>query len=202
MKTVRLTSLAVAFAALALLAGCAAVVVGAAAGGAAIAVDRRQPDIIATDERIELTASSRIGDALKDKGHVNVTSFNRQVLLTGESTTPELKAEAERIAAAVPDVRGVVNEIVATAPTTLSNRSNDAYLTSQVKARFVGFGKFNPLHVKVVTEAQVVYLMGLVTQQEAADATEIARTTSGVRKVVRVFEYIPDPKPAPAPEKK
>jgi len=177
--------------------GCAPLLVGGAvAGGAMVAADRRQPDIMATDERIEIQASSRISDALKDQGHVNVTSFNRQVLLTGEATTEALKQAAEKIAQGVSEVRGVVNEIQIGPPSSLGARSNDAYITSVVKSRMVGADKFNPIHVKVVTEAGVVYLMGLVTRKEAEDATQVARTTSGVKRVVRVFEYIQPPPPA------
>jgi len=185
----------------ALLQGCAAVVVGAAAGGAMVAVDRRQPDVMATDERIEIQASSRISELFKDKGHINVTSFNRQVLLTGEAPTEALKQDAERAAATTPEVKNVINEMTIGPPTSFSQRSNDSYLTSVVKSRFVTAQKFNPIHVKVITEAGTVYLMGMVTKREADDATQIARTTSGVKRVVRVFEYLPDPpppKPAPA----
>ncbi len=199
MRRLRLLALAALVAATALLTGCAAVVVGGAAAGALVATDRRLPDVMLADERIELQASSRIADQLKTEGHVNVTSFNRQVLLTGEATTETLKQEAERIARGVPDVRGVVNDLAVAAPSSLGARSNDAYLTSVVKSRMVTARKFNPLHVKVVTEAGTVYLMGLVTRREAEDATQIARTTAGVRRVVRMFEFIPDPAPASPP---
>ena len=183
----------------ALASGCAPLIVGGAvAGGAMVAVDRRQPDIMATDERIEIQASDRISDKLKDQGHVNVTSYNRQVLLTGEATTEAFKQEAERIAQGVSEVRGVVNELQVAPPTSLGARSNDAYITSVVKSRMVSANKFNTIHVKVVTEASVVYLMGMVTRKEADDATEIARTTSGVKRVVRVFEYIQPPPAKPA----
>jgi len=181
----------------ALLQGCAAVVVGAAAGGAMVAVDRRQPDIMGTDERIEIQATNRINDIFKDKGHINVTSFNRQVLLTGEAATEALKQDAERAATTTPEVKNVTNELTIRTPTSFSQRSNDSYLTSVVKSRFVTTQKFNPVHVKVITEAGTVYLMGMVTKREADDATQIARTTSGVKRVVRVFEYIPHPPPAP-----
>lgn len=181
----------------ALLQGCAAVVVGAAAGTAMVAVDRRQPDVMATDERIEVQASSRISDIFKDKGHINVTSYNRQVLLTGEAPTEALKQDAERAAATTPEVKNVINELAIGPPTSFAQRSNDSYITSVVKSRFVTAQKFNPIHVKVVTEAGTVYLMGMVTRREADDATQIARTTSGVKRVVRVFEYIPDPPPPP-----
>jgi osmotically-inducible protein OsmY len=185
---------------IALLAGCAAVVVGGAvAGGTAVAVDRRQADVMATDERIEIQATNRITEIFKDKGHINVTSYNKQVLLTGEAPNEALKQDAERAAATTPEVRTVVNELVIAPPSDLAGRSTDTYLTSLVKSRFVTARKFNPLHVKVVTERGTVYLMGLVTRREADDATQIARTTSGVKRVVRVFEYIPDPPPAPKP---
>ena len=190
-----------------LVSGCAPVVVGAAAaGGVAVAADRRPADVQLADERIEWTASGRVSDALKDQGHVNVTSYNKMVLLTGEATTEALKGEAEKISAAVPEVKTVVNDLQIGAPTSMGSRSNDSYLTSVVKARFVGEQKFNPLYVKVVTENGTVYLLGLVTRKEADDATNIARHVSGVKRVVRVFEYIPDPpgppKPVAEPEKK
>ncbi len=181
----------------ALLQGCAAVVIGAAAGGAMVAVDRRQADIMATDERIEIQVTNRINELFKDKGHINVTSFNRQVLLTGEAPTEALKQDAERAAATTGEVKNVTNDLTIGPPSSFSQRSNDSYLTSVVKSRFVTAQKFNPIHVKVITEAGTVYLMGMVTKREADDATQIARTTSGVKRVVRVFEYIPDPPPAP-----
>jgi osmotically-inducible protein OsmY len=186
----------------AFLQGCAPLIVGGAvAGGAAVAVDRRQADIMATDERIEIQATNRITELFKDKGHINVTSYNRQVLLTGEAPTEALKQDAERAAATTPEVKTVTNELVIAPPSELGSRSNDTYITSLVKSRFVTAQKFNPIHVKVVTERGTVYLMGMVTKREADDATQIARTTNGVKRVVRVFEYIEPPpaaKPAPA----
>jgi osmotically-inducible protein OsmY len=178
--------------------GCAPLVVGAAAvGGTAVALDRRSADVQLADERIEWTASKQIGPRIGNNGHVNIAAFNKQVLLTGETTTEALRAEVESIAAAVPDAKGVVNEIRVAPLASLASRSHDTYLTSSIKARFVGDQKFNPLHVKVVTEAGVVYLMGLVTRKEADAATHIARHVSGVKRVVRIFEYIPDPPPKP-----
>jgi osmotically-inducible protein OsmY len=112
------------------------------------------------------------------------------VLLTGEVPTEEVKRGIERIAHSVANVRGVTNELTVGIPSTLSNRANDTYVTSKVKARFVDAQRFNPLHVKVVTENGVVYLLGLVRQQEAKDAAQLARTTEGVKRVVTVFEYI------------
>ncbi len=181
--------------------GCAPLVVGAAAvGGTAVALDRRHTDVQLADERIEWTVSGRIGDKLKSQGNISVTSYNKQVLLTGQATTEPLKQEAEKLTGAVSEVRSVVNEVQVAAPSSLGSRTNDAYLTSQVKARFVGDQKFNPVHVKVVTDGSVVYLMGLVTRKEADEATHIARHVSGVKRVVRIFEYIPDPPPKPPAE--
>ena len=198
---------ALALAAPFLLSGCAPVVVGAAVGGVAVAADRRSADTQLADERIEVTASKWIGEKILEQGHVNIVSYNKVVLLTGETTTEGLKQEVGKLAAGATGVREVVNDITIGPLAPLSSRSNDAYLTSVVKTRFVGDQKFNPLHVKVVTENGTVYLLGLVTRKEAEDATNIARHVSGVKRVVRVFEYIPDPPPGPPkpvaePEKK
>ncbi len=170
--------------------GCAAVAVGGAvATGVMVAEDRRTVGTMTEDEGIEQKASSRITEKFKD-AHINVTSYNRMLLLTGEVPTAAAKAEAERIARAVENVRSVFNELQVAGNTAMQSRTNDAVITSKVKARFVDARKFSPVHVKVVTENGVVYLMGLVKKQEAADATEVARTTGGVTKVVRVFEYL------------
>lgn len=172
------------------LTGCAAVAVGgAAATGMLVAEDRRTVGTITEDQGIELKAASRIEEKVRD-AHINITSYNRAVLLTGEVPTEAAKADAERIARAVENVRSVFNELGVGANSSVQARTNDAVITSKVKARFVDGGKFSPVHVKVVTENSVVYLLGLVKRQEAAEATEIARTTGGVSKVVRVFDYI------------
>ncbi len=170
-----------------------ALIVGGMATGAVVAADRRQSEVLLGDQRIEFAASSRIGEAIKDQGHVNITAYNNVVLLTGEVPTAEMKAQTEKIASEVPNVKSVVNEIQIAGVSSLGSRTNDSYLTSKVKGNFVGSNKFLPNHVKVVTEAGVVYLMGLVTREEADAAAEAARSTSGVQKVVRVFEYIPAP---------
>jgi osmotically-inducible protein OsmY len=134
--------------------------------------------------------------------HVNVTSFNRSVLVTGEAPDAKTKEEIEKIVAAVPNARAVTNDLTLTANSTLGNRANDASITGKVKARFLDAGKFNPLHVKVVTERSVVYLLGVVTEQEANDAVEVARTTGGVRKVVKMFDYCKSSDAACAPRSK
>jgi osmotically-inducible protein OsmY len=121
---------------------------------------------------------------------VNAASYNYNVLLTGEATDEETKSKAEAIAKTIPHVRNVTNELTVGMISTISNRTNDTYITSKVKTRMVSENRFPANYVKVVTEASVVYLMGLVTHKEADDATDIARSTEGVTKVVRVFEYI------------
>ncbi len=191
------------------LAGCfgaAAVGVGA---GALVFGDRRNLETNATDQGIELRAGNRISEKYGDKVHVNLTSFNRMLLLTGEVPSAEIKADLEKLASAVPNVKSISNEVAIAGPSSFGGRSNDTYLTSKVKARFVDANKFSPNHVKVVTEAGVVFLLGLVTQAEANEAVEIARTTGGVQKVVRVFEIVSpeqikalDSRPAPASDAK
>ena len=172
------------------LGGCGIAVIGAGVGAAVLSVeDRRTAGMQIEDERIELVAGNRIGDRYGEKVHVNATSFNRQVLLTGEVADEQTKTEIAKIVAAVSNVREVFNELQVAGASSLGARSNDSFLTSKVKARFVDSKLVNAVHVKVVTEAATVYLLGLVPEKEAADATEVARTTGGVRKVVKIFQY-------------
>lgn len=178
-----------AVAAIPLIHGCALVAVGAAgAGGYLIGEDRRPINTMGDDKTIELRVSSRIDEKHRD-AHIVTTAFNRMVLLTGEAPTEQVKSGAEAIARGVENVRAVVNEIQVAGNSSLPSRANDRFITSKVKARFIDARKFSSTHVNVVTEAGTVFLLGLVTRQEANDATEIARTTSGVQRVVRVFEY-------------
>ena len=179
----------IALASLPFLHGCAAVALGgAAAGGYLVGEDRRQAATMADDTGIELKINNRIVDK-HPNAHINGTSFNRVVLLTGEAPTAEAKADIEKIARAVEGVRSIYNEIEIAPSTSLASRANDSYITSKVKARFLDARKFNPVHVKVVTENNTVHLMGIVKRAEADAATELARTTTGVKRVVRVFEY-------------
>ena len=174
-----------------LLAGCAPILVAGAVGGAAlVATDRRSTGAQVDDEAIELKISNNVGTGFGDRVHVNVTSFNGIVLLTGEVPTPDLVASIEQIARTTPKVRRIVDELAVIPVTDLNSRTNDTYITSKVKARFVEANKFAPNHVKVVTERQIVYLMGLVTHAEADTAAQLAATTSGVSRVVKLFEYI------------
>ena len=186
MRNVRLLALLVIVPALY---GCAAAVVGGAGTAVVVAEDRRTVGTVTEDQGIELKAAKRIDEKFRDP-HVNVTSYNRMVLLTGEAPDEATKAEIGKIARAVETVRGIYNEIAIAGNSSMSSRTNDTYLTSKVKARFVDQQKFNAIHVKVVTESNVVYLLGMVKRKEAADAVEIARTTGGVQKVVRLVEYL------------
>jgi len=189
MKKAGWLALACAIAAVPALQGCvplAAVGVGTAVSSAN---DRRTSGTQIEDEGIELRASNRITERWGDKIHVNVTSFNRSVLLTGEVSSAAVKSEIEKVVGSVQNVRGITNEIEVAGTSALTSRANDSYLTSKVKARFVDLNQFNPFHVKVVTENSTVYLLGIVTEPEAKAATEVARTTGGVRRVVRLFEY-------------
>lgn len=187
------------------LSGCfGAAVVGTGVGVLSYA-DRRTTETQVTDEGIELRAGNRISEKYGSNTHVNVTSYNRTVLLTGEVPDAAAKTAIEKIVSEVPNVKAISNELQVAATSTLTARSNDTYLTSKVKARFVDANQFAANHVKVVTEAGVAYLMGLVTQGEANAAVEVARTTGGVQKVVRVFEIISDAdagKSAPQPAAK
>lgn len=191
-----------------LLQGCfPAAVVGVGAGALMLA-DRRPSETYIADQAVEVRIANRLNERFGDKVHASATSFDLKVLLTGEVPDAAIKEEVEKIAAAVPNVKGTVNELQIGANSSFGARSNDTYVTSKVKARFVEANKFAPNYVKVVTEAGVVYLMGIVTQREADDATALASTTDGVRKVVRIFEYIDeararqlDNRPASAPAK-
>lgn len=176
------------------LSGCAPVVltgVGVGAGAGALMVeDRRSSGTYVDDEGIELKIGRRIGEQLGDKVHINVTSFNRNVLLTGEVPDEFTRKEAEKLAMSIENVKNISNEIAIAPKSSLSFRSNDALITSKVKARFINNKVFQMNHVKVVTENGVVYLLGMVTRKEGDAATRIASTTESVRRVVKVFEYL------------
>ncbi|AKU13696.1 hypothetical protein AzCIB_3803 [Azoarcus sp. CIB] len=175
-----------------LLQGCFPLVAGGVGAGAAMVADRRTSGAYVEDEGIEWRTSSALRDRLGDAVHINVTSFNRNVLLTGEAPSEAHRAEAERVAGGIANVKGIVNEVQVAGTSSLTSRGNDSLITSKVKARFVDSAQFSANHIKVVTEAGTVFLLGIVTRREADAATEVARRTDGVRKVVRVFEYITD----------
>ncbi len=170
---------------------CVPVIVGGAAATGAMAADRRTSGFYVEDQNIELKAIKKMETNLGENAHVNVTSYNRNVLLTGEVPVAESKSKAESLVKEITNVRSITNEITVGPKSTIGSRSNDSYITSKVKAQFVTENKFPANYVKVVTEHGVVYLLGIVTTKEANDAVEIARNTDGVTKVVKVFEYMP-----------
>ncbi|MGV3492793.1 MAG: BON domain-containing protein [Ramlibacter sp.] len=184
------TALAATLAA-ATLAGCAPLLVGGAAVGTALMVtDRRSSGAQIDDEAIELRSAARLREALGDRVHINVTSYNRQVLLTGETPTEAMKQQAEQIVGRVDNVRAIVNDLAILSPTTLPQRSGDVLITGKVRASLVDASDLQANAFKVVTERGVVYLMGRVTQREADRATSIARQINGVQRVVRIFEVM------------
>jgi osmotically-inducible protein OsmY len=160
-----------------------------------VAEDRRTTGIYFEDQNIELKIHSAVAEkyGANDQVQVKATSFNRFVLLNGEVPSDEIRKDVGVIALGVENVRNVQNEILLAPPSSFNQISNDTLTTSKVKSRFVTENKFQANHVKVVTRNDTVYLMGIVNAQEADDATEIARTTGGVQKVVRVFEITQNP---------
>lgn len=172
------------------LTACAPLVVGGVATGVLVASDRRTSGTQLEDEGIELRAANRLRDVLGDRANVSVTSYNRQVLLTGEVPTDQEKANVERIIGQIENVRSVVNELAVMGNTTLSQRSNDVLVSGRVKAAIVDARDLTVHAFKTVTERGTVYLMGRVTQREATRVTEVVRAVQGVQRVVRVLEVI------------
>lgn len=207
-RTLRRHSLAraliVAAAATTLLGACAPILLGGAMLGTAMVVtDRRSSGTQLDDQAIELKAINSVKSVVGDRGHVNVTSFNRLVLITGEVPSETDKAAVENAVARIENVHSIVNELAIAGASSLTSRSNDTLLTSKVKASLIDAKDLQAHAFKVVTERGVVYLMGRVTEREAKRASDVARGVSGVQKVVRVFELVTEaelaeikPKPA------
>ncbi len=174
--------------------GCATAVVGGAATGAAVVHDRRTAGTVVDDQGIELKINNAIGASqrLSGNSHINVTSYNLNVLLSGEVGTPALKVEAERLAAATQNVNRVMNHLVVGPNSSLGARTKDTWITTKVKSSLFGIKieGFDPTRIKVVTEANTVFLMGLVNRQEGSAAINEARQVSGVHRVVALFEYL------------
>jgi len=178
-------------ASLPLIHGCAAVLVGGAATGVVMADDRRKAGAYLADQEIELRALDRLRGAFPGKTvSFSTVSYNHHVLLVGQVPDEESRAKAAEIIRTIPNVVRVYNEITISSVPSLTSDANDAAITTKVKARMVDNGKVSPNHVKVVTEAATVFLMGLVTREEGDTAARIAAGTSGVAKVVKLFEYL------------
>lgn len=192
------------------LSACAPLMLGGAFVGSMMASDRRTSGSQVEDEGIELRSISRINENLGERAHVNVTSYNRQVLLTGEVPSEQDKQRVERVVAGVENVRSIVNELGVLGSSTLTQRASDSLVTGKVKASLLDAKDLFSNAFKVVTERGTVYLMGRVTPREAKRATEIISGISGVMKVVRILEIIsedelkviaPATAPTPAPTK-
>ena len=173
-----------------LLSGCAPLVVGGAVMTGVVAVDRRTAGTQLEDEAIELKVASAINKELGERVHLNVTSYNRRALLTGEVRSEADRARATLLAQSQENVKDVVNDLMVGSPSSLTQRTKDTVITGQIKAAFLDAKDLQSNAVKVITERGVVYLMGRVTTREAQRATDIARGIGGVAKVVRVFEDI------------
>jgi osmotically-inducible protein OsmY len=192
-KSFRTTVLVGVLAASSLLSGCAFLLIGGAiAGGSMVAIDRRSSGTQIDDQAIEVKSGPRLRELLGDRGHVNVTSYNRMALLTGEVPTDADKAAVEQAVARLDNVRSTVNELAVTTASSLTSRSNDALLTSKAKATLVDAGEISANAFKVLSERGTVYLMGRVTEREATRAADLIRTIKGVQKVVRVVEIVSD----------
>ena len=205
-KTITLALLSVSM--VTALSACAPLIIGGAVVGSMMAIDRRTAGTQIEDEGIELRAASALRTTLGDRVHVNITSFNRQVLVTGEALTALDRQQVEQTVGRMENVRSVVNEVAVMGHTSLSQRSSDVLVTSKVKAGLVDARDLSVNAFKVVTERGTTYLMGRVTKREADRATEIARGTNGVLKVDRMLETLsedelrvlqPATKPTPKP---
>ena len=172
------------------LSACAPLVLGGAAVGTMVAIDRRTSGAQLEDEGIELRAAARLRETVGERGHINVNSYNRQVLLTGEVASEADKQNAEQAVSRVENVKGIVNDLAVMGNSSLTQRSADTLTTGKVRASLVDDKLLTASAFRVVTERGTTYLMGLVTQREADRATAIARGVGGVQRVVRVFEMI------------
>ncbi|MDE2615523.1 MAG: BON domain-containing protein [Burkholderiales bacterium] len=172
------------------LGACAPLLVGGAVMTGLTAADRRTAGSQLEDERIESRGAARLREHLGERVHINITSYNRQVLLTGEVPNEQDKQLAEQVVSRIENVRSIVNELAVLGQSTLTQRSSDALVTGRVKSNLIDAKDISASAFKVVTERGVVFLLGRVTAREADRATDLARRSSGVQKVVRLFEII------------
>jgi osmotically-inducible protein OsmY len=176
------------------LSGCFVPFVAGAAIGGAIVYDRRDFETMASDQEIFQQANNKINidNELKNDAHIIVTSFNRSVLIVGQAPTEALRARIQQLVASIPNIKRIYNEVSISGPTSPAVRSSDAWITTKVKSQMLVETKLRSGQMKVVTEDSVVYLMGIVHREQADIAVDIARQVSGVQRVVKIFEYIPD----------
>jgi len=170
--------------------GCVPLVIGGAAMGAAATMDRRTLGAQTEDKSITVKAEVLVPKLVGDAGHVNIASYNRKVLLTGEVRDEAMKAKVEREVRAIENVATVINELVVAGPSSYTSRSSDALITGNVKGSLVEMKTISATSFKVVTERGIVYLMGRVTQREGDLGAKIAQSVSGVQGVVKIFDYM------------
>jgi len=187
---VLLTKVVLGSALLASLSGCFGLIVGAGITGAVSAVDRRTLGAQTEDKSVTVKAEMKMRDITNGDGNINVTSFNRKVLLTGEVRDAAMKAAAEREVRKIENVVSVINELEISGSSSYTSRSSDALITTKVKTSLVDMKTVSAISFKVTTERGVVYLMGLVTPREGNIAADVAKGVSGVTRVVKIFEYI------------
>jgi osmotically-inducible protein OsmY len=168
-------------------------VVGAAAGAAAAAgvYDHRKVQKVVADEKLTNKIIIKINaiPGIKDNNHISVATFNQIVLLTGETTTPEMRQTVDEVTRAVPDVNQVYNQITLKGPTSSLTRASDSWITTKIKSQMLATKGLKSGTIKVITENGTVYLMGMVSHEQADGAVYIARQVSGVQKVVKIFQY-------------
>ncbi len=191
MKHIKLLHLLILLCLLPHISGCALIAVGGAATAATVAVDRRTPGTQLEDQTIEVKAGQALNSdpELNEQAHWNVISYNTVVLITGETPTDAMRQRALELVKSVDKVTHVYNEITIAAPSSMVARTSDSYITTKVKTQMFANKELTGIEIKVVTEKGVVYLMGIVSRAEAEVATDIARQTGGVQKVVKLFQY-------------
>ena len=174
-----------------LLQGCATAIITGAATGVSIVHDRRTTGAVIDDQGVEFKAALAIfnNKDIYEQSHINITSYNGIILITGETLTEQLKQQVYDLVRVIPKVRTIHNELIIAAPSSLPSRSSDAWITSKVKAKITSDRQIDPFYIKVVTEHGVVYLMGIVNQSESDRAVGIASNSAGVQRVVKMFEY-------------
>jgi len=172
--------------------GCATAVVTGGAAGASLVLDRRTTGAILDDQGIEFKASYAFfnNKEIYDQSHLNITSYNGIVLITGETLTEQLKQQISAEVKTIPKVRRIHNELIIGAPSALTSRSSDTWITSKIKTKLTTADNIDSFYVKVVTEHGVVYLMGMLSHAEADQAIDVVTKSAGVQRVVKIFEYI------------
>ena len=174
-----------------LLQGCATAIITGAATGVSLVHDRRTTGAVIDDQGVEFKAALAIfnNKDIYEQSHINITSYNGIILITGETLTEQLKQQVYDLVRVIPKVRTIHNELIIAAPSSLPSRSSDAWITSKVKAKITSDRQIDPFYIKVVTEHGIVYLMGIVNQSESDRAVSIASNSAGVQRVVKIFEY-------------